>query len=420
MTCNCFLALIVVPIMLNYFAMDFSFVLLALDRRRRTKLRIRTGCIMTALVLVLTVPICRAADDSNTGDFGNPPNTSISYQGTPPLNSTNLATGLDKLNQAPRNPDVEKLANALRNQNSTEAQTALRNIQKQLDDPGSTASQQLPTSLKDVLKSTKCTDSGCNVDWSQLDRMIQPYNTDSTGVPEGLSGENPASVADQLRTLAGMAASADPNLAQAMSVDVSQIMKYLNGSSSDYSGPLPNLKPPNLIIPDTSGTNGQSAGGAGIGPGAPSIGALPGIGTSAGLVLVPIIAILAGFLAYVFLRKKTLLEGPGIAPDLKSLGPGDFTIASLDPQDPRHSIILSFRRVVTLMFGRGIAKLNFETHREFSTKCEVTPERPYVGRIASLYERAMFSGRSVTGVHAEDARRQVKLIEGCKPETGKG
>jgi hypothetical protein len=67
------------------------------------------------------------------------------------------------------------------------------------------------------------------------------------------------------------------------------------------------------------------------------------------------------------------------------------------------------------MLGRGVLKMPFETHREFSSKCETRPERPYVGRISSIYERAVFSGRKVSQTHVEDARKQVTLIQECEP-----
>jgi len=133
-------------------------------------------------------------------------------------------------------------------------------------------------------------------------------------------------------------------------------------------------------------------------------------------VLIPIVTILSGFVVIMFrkksvvrLWKKRTLRGLGI-------DGGPTALANFDPENPRHAIIVSLRRAVGLMLGRGVLKMPFETHREFSTKCETRPEKPYVGRISSIYERAVFSGRSVNQTHVNDARKQVTLIQECEPK----
>lgn len=73
------------------------------------------------------------------------------------------------------------------------------------------------------------------------------------------------------------------------------------------------------------------------------------------------------------------------------------------PTDPRKRIEFYFGRAVRLMSLRGVPKLASETHREFSAKCETTPERPQVRTISSLYEKAKFSGEHVESPDADSA-----------------
>ena len=58
-------------------------------------------------------------------------------------------------------------------------------------------------------------------------------------------------------------------------------------------------------------------------------------------------------------------------------------------------------RAVRLMGVRGVPKMESETHREFSSKCEGTPERPHVSAISSLYEKAKFSGQAIGSPEAD-------------------
>ena len=385
--------------------------------------------VLVFITLLGFIQIGHAADDSNSGDFSGNPTAPPSVSTPPPPSQTNpnpndqsLVKGLQKLNQGVNNTDVNKLVHDLQNHNYTGAQSTIDTLKTQLGNPNSPAVSQLPTGLKDVLESASCTAAGCSVDWSTVASMIQPYSTDPTGTPQGLDGTTPASAANQLAALSTMSAHDDPNLSLLFGSDASQILQFLNSSSSNYNGPFQSLPPaPPLTapsigsLPPVSGT----AGAFGVAPHA--LGGLPnifsGIGSPNGLVLIPIVAILSGFVAVMVFRKKPVVRLwkkrtlGGLELD-GGLNPS----ANLDPENPRHAIILSFRRAVGLMLGRGVPKMPFETHREFSTKCETRPEKPFVGRISSIYERAVFSGRNVNQTHVEDARKQVTLIQECEPK----
>jgi len=419
--------------MLNFLLTDLSFCSVQLhpDRRRTHPLLINRVVWIFALITLLSlIQIAHAADDSNSGDF-SPGNSTVLPEGgssnpSPPQTKPNpgdqnLATGIQNLNQGINNTDVNKLVQDLQNHNYASAQSTIDKLKQQLGNPNSSAVTQLPTGLKDVIQSTSCTTAGCSVDWNSVSNMVQPDSTDSTGVPQGLSGTSPASAASQLTALSTMTANSNPGLSLLFGSDASQILRLLNPSPTDYTGPfqgippLPPITAPSIgSLPPLSGT----AGALGVAPQAlgnpPNI--FPGIGSPSGLVLIPIVAILSGIIAVMVFRKKSVI---GLLKKRTLTGMeigGPTPQASLDPENPRHAIILSFRRAVGLMLGRGVPKMPFETHREFSTKCETRPEKPYVGRISSIYERAVFSGRIVNQTHVNDARQQVTLMQECEPK----
>ncbi len=420
--------------MLNFLSTDLFFcsARLSSDRRKTHPLPVNRVLWILALVTLLSlIQIGHAADDSNSGDFspGNstlPPGGGSSTSSSPPTkpnpDDQNLATGLKNLNQGINNTDVNKLVQDLQGHNYTSAQSTIDKLKQQLGNPNSPAVSGLPAGLKDVIQSTSCTIAGCSVDWNTVSNMVQPSFTDGTGVPQGLSGASPESAANQLTVLSTMAANSDPNLSFLFGSDASQILRLLNPSASDYTGPfqgippLPPITAPSIgSLPPVSG----SAGGLGIAP--QSLGGFPnifsGVGSPNGLVLIPIIAILMGIVAVMVFRRKSVVGFLKKRPSggLEIQG-GPTLQTNFDPESPRYAIILNFRRAVGLMLGRGVPKMPFETHREFSTKCDTRPEKPYVGRISSIYERAVFSGRIVDQTHVNDARKQVILIQECEPK----
>jgi hypothetical protein len=419
--------------MLNFILADLFFcsAQLSPDRRKTHPLPVNRVLLILAVITLLSlIQIGHAADDSNSGDFsaGNP-TTPVgggpSSPSQPPTNPSpsdqNLATGLKSMNQGINNTDVNKLVQDLQNHNYTDAQSTIHKLKQQLGTNNSTASSELPTGLKDVIQSTSCTTAGCSVDWNSVSNMVQPSSTDETGVPQGLSGTSPSSAASQLSALSSMSADSDPNLSLLFGSDASQILQFLN-SSKDYSAPFQGIPPlPPMTAPSIGSLPSLSGGAGALGIAPQGVGGLPnilsGIGSPSGLVLIPMVAILSGIMVFIVFRKKSVVGF------LKKRTLGTMEIPAgptpeinIDPQNPRHAIILSFRRAVGLMLGRGVSKMPFETHREFSTKCETRPEKPYVGRISSIYERAVFSGRIVNETHVNDARKQVTLIQECEPK----
>ena len=170
--------------------------------------------------------------------------------------------------------------------------------------------------------------------------------------------------------------------------------------------PIPNVS---NITPHPSGLTGPTLPTIQpITPGAPSIG---DFGLPILVILLIIVAAVAGF----FLLKRN--QTSGFAP-LKILGAiKRRPLAKIDvgpsslTGSPRDMIIHYFRLVVGAMRGRGVQKLDPDTHREFSDKCAPRPEAPPVKNISVLYEKAVFSGRDVTTPEADNAKDYLTQVE---------
>ena len=89
----------------------------------------------------------------------------------------------------------------------------------------------------------------------------------------------------------------------------------------------------------------------------------------------------------------------------------DGLYPGLNPQDPKHRIIILFGRAVQIMRRKGVPKLRSETHREFSAKCEARPEAEHVTKVSLLYERAKFSALGVGVQDADEAQSEVDVLE---------
>jgi hypothetical protein len=73
--------------------------------------------------------------------------------------------------------------------------------------------------------------------------------------------------------------------------------------------------------------------------------------------------------------------------------------------------MILFGRAVHVMRGKGVQKLRSETHREFSSKCETRSEAQHVTKVSQLYEKAKFSTLDVGIQDADDAQREVEMLE---------
>ena len=409
--------------------------------------------VIIAIVILLAVfPRVFGSDDSNPPDFSTaptqqpgqpggsssgPPN-STSTPAVPPVSNTTsqpqivqdqqkITNALDKLSQGTNNTNVMDLLTGLRNSNYTQAQMNLDALKALLANPNS--STQLPASVRDMIGSMNCSSTNCTVNLNSLANLVQPVSTNWQGVPIGLSGMDPSAAANSLDIFAEMAKGQDHSLSQDFAGDSFQINQFL-GHGPQTTGTVPSVPIPNapvhVLTPSLSALGGLSSL-AGLGgmipnalgavPGAlgaiPSLfgggagspgGGSPGAGSpsssTTGQLLIPILAVALSAVGILLIRRKRLRARKT-----------NLEIVALDPSNPRHAIIIYFRRAVDMMFRRGVPKRSYETHREFSSKCDTRPESQHVRKISGLYEKAMFSGQEVTTSDADDARREVSLIE---------
>jgi hypothetical protein len=192
---------------------------------------------------------------------------------------------------------------------------------------------------------------------------------------------------------------------------LASLMQYANSTLASEL-----LQNSSLLSQSAFGGNGASVGGAPVAlpglsglshlsvpsVGAPSLsvgtpsGVIPGIPLTVFLIPLASAAVVAAF--YFSRGRLVRLIGsqslPGM-PLLRGAREESAMEVGAIPPDPRGRIEFYFGRAVRLMGRRGVPKLGSETHREFSSKCEGTPERPHVSALSSLYEKAKFSGQEV-------------------------
>jgi hypothetical protein len=82
-----------------------------------------------------------------------------------------------------------------------------------------------------------------------------------------------------------------------------------------------------------------------------------------------------------------------------------------EPMEPRERIFYHFRRLIRIMGGRGVAKPNYETHREFATHCAGLPEEKAVADVSGIYEEARFTTDRITAEEADRCSRLVDSLE---------
>lgn len=339
--------------------------------------------ITLALLLLSSVNGVRAADDSNSQNLNQ----------SPTLNPQQLANALQSLSNGLNDPNLQQLLNKFDAQikagDFNGASSTLLQLRSATgSDPNASVA------LNSLLQSLMVGPNGVTVDSNLLSFLLGANTPNANGVPSEMQRESPAQIAVDLNTLANLLQYVDPNL-------VSSLLEGASGGSlgggygvpSNYTGSIPGLpgfptiRPPALT--------------------SPIAGAIPGL-SSFGIALP--LAILGVVFALFFYRSR--LRGvlgskiPGVAPTKH-----EESEPWLDPQNPRDRVILSFRRALAVMRGRGVPRLRNETHREFSSKCSDRPEGSHVGTISTLYEKARFSGQEVGGSEASLAESEAGALE---------
>ena len=345
-----------------------------------------TGQVLLAACLLLVVlavlPTTHAFDDSidtNTGQSAT-------------VNSQQLGSTLTKLAQQTNNTKLQQLVSqfnsslASGNENLTAANLAA--LQNYL------ASTNNTSLLNSIVQSLKPASNGVTIDPTKISSLL---NLGSNGLPSGLSGNASQQVGD-LASLANLLKNVNPQLAQQLLNSASNI-SLKSGIPSSLSGSLGSLKglqPPSMSTPKLAGSGSPLA--------------------ILEELLIPIVIVAAALTLFAFRKRFS-----GLIRGQKIPGAVDEKPEPLEnePSDPKKRIIYYFSRAIQFMKRRGVAKSGAETHREFSAKCEGNPGSQHVSAISNLYERAKFSGRSVSNDDANAAENELSNLENPIEEKSK-
>lgn len=379
---------------------------------------------MAILLLTTLAPYTHASDDANSNNLTPTINTAHPTSATTTLvnalNNLTLPANDNGLNQTQLNNLTQKLTSQLKSGNNTGAQRTLTQLQNYIQSSNSTGTSPL---LRDTINSMTVNSNGLSIDTNQLQNLIgQP---DNNGMPTGLEGTDPSETARGLSILSSALNSVNPLAASNLLSYALQLQNSLGsgllGNDPGGSNGLTVPTIPPITVPDVTPRPGGQVGQPSlptiqpINPGAPSIG---DFGMPILVILLVAVTAIAGF----FLLRRSNSDG------FASLG--IFGVIRRKPAvkldsgpsltgSPRDMIVHYFRMVVGAMRGRGVLKLDPDTHREFSDKCAPRPEAPPVKNISVLYEKAVFSGREVLMPEAENAKDYLTQVENTPVEDEK-
>lgn len=330
---------------------------------------------LVACLGALAAP-AHAADDSNAGQLAQAPTVSPSQ----------LGSTLRTLAQGTNDTQLQQLLSQFESQLRSGNDSAAASTLGQLQSLSSSQPGTVPPALNALLQSLSVGNSGASVNSGRLASLLSA-GTSGTGS----SSPSAQKLSADMQSLAGLMQYANSTLASELLQNSSLLSQSAFGSSGLSVGGAP------VALPGLSGLPGASlpsAGAPSLSLGAPSMG-LPSIPLTA--FVIPLVA--AGIVAALFFSRGRVVRliGSQSLPGMTLLGrtKDDGEEVGAAPSDHRKRIEFYFGKAVRLMGRRGVPKLESETHREFSSKCEATPERPHVSAISSLYEKAKFSGQVV-------------------------
>ncbi|MDA4117404.1 MAG: DUF4129 domain-containing protein [Thaumarchaeota archaeon] len=350
----------------------------------------RPFILLTATLLLfgsfLAVPAL-AADDSNSGPLTP----------APTISSQQLNSALGSLAQGSNDTQLQQLLTQLQSQlNSGDlngAASTLLQLQNYSSDPQNNVSE----SLNALLQSMSVGGNGASIDANALASLL---NASQTSQAANTSSQTQQKLSVDMQTLANLLQYANPAIASQLLQNSALLSQNAFAGSSGQAGGSP------IKLPGVSGFPGlslPSVGGPSVSVGGVA-GGLPAITPT--VVAIPVI-ILAAVAALFLSRNRVMrLVGSQRLPRLPASFGGvrdDGVDSDFIPSDPRRRIEFYFGKAVSLMARRGVPKLESETAREFSSKCESRQEEPHVKTISSLYEKAKFSGQSVGQPDADSA-----------------
>lgn len=331
--------------------------------------------------------------------------------GVDPGTDKTLAT-LDKVSEGVTDPHFNQLKSQLESQlhngDNVGAQQTLGFLKNYID-TGQIAGM-TPT-LRDLVKSLELSPAGLGVNSQTLKSLIGSAGLD--GLPAGLSGMDKGLAASDLQAFSGLLSNVDPGTAGEFAKVANQLIDF--GGLPGGIGNVPKL--PSINYPKTSGLGGIGSGLSSFHLPMFSL-STPGLLGGAGdpTLLLVLIAVLSSAIILVVLHKKGYLVmlRKRVAPYLAKIG-GKAGESGL--RNPRDTVIYYFGKTVSTMDTRGVPRLRYETHREFSSKCSPRPEAPPVAGISTLYEKAMFSGQEVTQPDADEAQQYAHVVDTIDEET---
>ncbi len=369
---------------------------------------------LTVLIILFALPqTVAASDDANSGGLTTIPTSPPSTHYIPSVNATKTIDAIDKLSQGSNaalpNSLLDQLKKDVQSGNNTDAAETIRQLQSYVTSSNGT---KVSPALKDLVQSLTVQQSGVTVDPTVLKSLLGDPNQE--GVPSNLTGMDPAMVAKDLLTLANLLSGIDRSTASSFAQDSQQIEETLRALDPSTPSGVVSIPPPPPI--SVSGLNS-----GGLTPQVPQVSPRVGAGFQPGqidpvFILPVIVAVSLG--AFLALRRSSPVDrslrttSHGREDDEKP----ERSETDLNFGSAREMVVFYFRRAIAAMLKKGIPKFHFETHREFSAKCVSRPEAEPIGQVASLYEKAMFSGREVTQSDVNAARENSLLVEG--PSTG--
>jgi hypothetical protein len=341
--------------------------------RRGLVLSLLAAFVLVACAGALAVP-AHAADDSNAGQLAQ----------VPTVSPTQLGSTLGTLAQGNNDTQLQQLLSQFQSQLNAGNYSQASSTLGQLQSLSASQPASVSPSLGALLNSLSIGSDGASVNSGALASLL------SSGA--GSSSESAQQLSGDMQSLAGLMQYANSTLASELLQNSSLLSQSAFGSGGLSVGGAP------VTLPGLSGLSGisvPSVGAPSLSVGAPS-GEIPAIPLTS--FAIPL-ALAALVVALYFSRGRVVrLIGsqslPGM-PLLRGAKEEGTKEAGAIPGDPRRRIEFYFGRAVRLMGRRGVPKLGSETHREFSSKCEGTPEQPHVSAISSLYEKAKFSGQEV-------------------------
>jgi len=346
--------------------------------RRWLALSLAAAFVLVACVGALAVP-AHAADDSNAGQLAQ----------VPTVNPAQLRSTLGTLAQGTNDTQLQQLLSQFQSQLGSGNESGASSTLGQLQNLSASQPGAVTPPLNALLNSLSVGNSGASVNSGLLASLLS----------SGSSNESKQQLSVDMQSLAGLMQYANSTLASELLQNSSLLSQNaFLGSNGVSIGGAPVAVPglsglPSLSLP--------SAGAPSLSIGTPS-GGLPSIPLTAFLIPL-VVAAMAAALFFSRGRVVRLIGSqslPGMALVRGAKDDDEKEVGAM-PSDPRKRIEFYFGKAVRLMGRRGVPKLESETHREFSAKCEGTPERPHVSTISSLYEKAKFSGKEVGSPEAD-------------------